>query len=59
MNYIYFFCVRISEIMPDEEVSKPKVSELTESSPDPITTSGNWDQDPAKSTMWLGTEDGW
>lgn len=47
------------ELMSDDEAPKPKVSELTESSPDPISTSGNWEQDPAKSTMWLGTEDGW
>lgn len=48
----------VGELLSDDEAPKPKVSELTESSPDPITTSGNWDQDPAKSTMWLGTEDG-
>ncbi|XP_059178943.1 rho guanine nucleotide exchange factor 17-like isoform X2 [Physella acuta] len=48
----------VGELISDDEAPKPKVSELTESSPDPITTSGNWDQDPAKSTMWLGTEDG-
>lgn len=48
----------VGELPSDEEVPKQKVSEFTESSPDPITTSGNWDQDPSKSTMWLGTEDG-
>ncbi|GFS12138.1 rho guanine nucleotide exchange factor 17 [Elysia marginata] len=49
----------VGELHSDDDVPKRKVSELTESSPDPITTSGNWDQDPSKSTMWLGTEDGW
>ncbi|KAK7096810.1 rho guanine nucleotide exchange factor 17-like [Littorina saxatilis] len=44
--------------LSDEEVHRPKVSELTQSLPDPITTSGSWLQDPLKSTMWLGTEDG-
>ncbi|GFO47662.1 rho guanine nucleotide exchange factor 17 [Plakobranchus ocellatus] len=48
----------VGELQSDDDVPKRKVSELTESSPDPITTSGNWDQDPSKSTMWLGTEDG-
>ncbi|XP_076447070.1 rho guanine nucleotide exchange factor 17-like isoform X2 [Babylonia areolata] len=46
------------DLQSDEEVHRPKVSELTQSSPDPITTSGSWQQDPVKSTMWLGTEDG-
>ncbi|RUS82014.1 hypothetical protein EGW08_010241, partial [Elysia chlorotica] len=48
----------VGELHSDDDIPKRKVSELTESSPDPITTSGNWDQDPSKSTMWLGTEDG-
>lgn len=45
----------ISEI----EVKRPPPSDLTQSSPDTITLSGNWTQDAFKSTMWLGTEDGW
>ncbi|KAK7475293.1 hypothetical protein BaRGS_00033440 [Batillaria attramentaria] len=48
----------VGDLLSDEEVHRPKVSELTTSSPDPITTSGSWQQDPLKSTMWLGTEDG-
>lgn len=48
----------VGDLLSDEEVHRPRVSELTTSSPDPITTSGSWQQDPLKSTMWLGTEDG-
>ncbi|CAC5403338.1 ARHGEF17 [Mytilus coruscus] len=44
----------VSEI----EVRRPPPSDLTQSSPDTITVSGNWTQDAFKSTMWLGTEDG-
>ena len=60
--FVYLFKYTLSslaDLLSDEEVHRPKVSELTQSSPDPITTSGSWQQDPLKSTMWLGTEDGW
>ena len=67
MVFVYVVFVRLfkytlsslADLLSDEEVHRPKVSELTQSSPDPITTSGSWQQDPLKSTMWLGTEDGW
>ncbi|KAK3099343.1 hypothetical protein FSP39_002973 [Pinctada imbricata] len=43
---------------PGIEIKPLNVSEITQSTPDSITCSGNWNQDPHKSTMWLGTEDG-
>lgn len=46
-------------IFSEIEVRRPPPSDLTQSSPDTITVSGNWTQDAFKSTMWLGTEDGW
>lgn len=42
----------------DYVVKRPQPSQFTQSSPDPIATTGSWAQDPHKSTMWLGTEDG-
>ncbi|XP_050417239.1 rho guanine nucleotide exchange factor 17 [Patella vulgata] len=48
----------VREEISDEEGSKPVPTPTFKSTPDPITTSGNWVQDAMKSTMWLGTEDG-
>ncbi|XP_067663599.1 rho guanine nucleotide exchange factor 17-like [Haliotis asinina] len=42
----------------DDAPPRPVISPLTQSSPDPIMTTGNWMQDAQRSTMWLGTEDG-
>ncbi|KAK3599920.1 hypothetical protein CHS0354_012562 [Potamilus streckersoni] len=39
-------------------VKRSPPSQYTQSSPDPITLTGSWTQDPHKGTMWLGTEDG-
>jgi len=47
------------DVISEIEVKRPPPSDLTQSSPDTITLSGNWTQDAFKSTMWLGTEDGW
>jgi len=41
------------------EVKPSNLSTFSPSAPDPITMTGNWRQDAHKSTMWLGTEDGW
>lgn len=56
---LHLFTMCLTDLLSDEDIHRPRVSELTQSSPDPITTSGTWQQDPLKSTMWLGTEDGW
>lgn len=43
----------------EEEEKKASGSQGTPGAPDTFTTTGSWSQDPLKSTMWLGTEDGW
>ncbi|ESP04423.1 hypothetical protein LOTGIDRAFT_170816 [Lottia gigantea] len=50
----------VREEMSDEEKAPPPAPPPPSftTSPDPITTTGNWLQDACKSTMWLGTEDG-
>lgn len=66
------FIVQSISISVDEEGKIPPPADLPEptsesvtpnpdpvsSNPDPITV-GSWIQDSHKSTMWLGTEDGW
>lgn len=65
----YCFLIALSV---DEEGKIPPPADLPEPLPDPITpnpdpvvsnpdpvTVGSWIQDSLKSTMWLGTEDGW
>lgn len=66
------FIVQSISISVDEEGKIPPPADLPEptsesvtpnpdpvsSNPDPITV-GSWIQDSLKSTMWLGTEDGW
>ncbi|XP_076467848.1 rho guanine nucleotide exchange factor 17-like [Babylonia areolata] len=48
----------VGDLLSDEEITPPRVSEMTANSPDPFSPVGTWVQDPHKSTMWLGTEDG-
>ncbi|XP_053399167.1 rho guanine nucleotide exchange factor 17-like [Mercenaria mercenaria] len=50
-----------SLFVEEEEQKRPPPtppSKLPTGNPESFTTSGSWTQNPAKSTMWLGTEDG-
>jgi len=48
-------------VLAEEEEKEEKRPSGTQNQgqPDTFTTTGSWSQDPLKSTMWLGTEDGW
>ncbi|KAL8587625.1 hypothetical protein ACOMHN_045314 [Nucella lapillus] len=48
----------VGDLLSDEEIYPPRLSEMMPNSPDPFSSNSNWQQDPHKSTMWLGTEDG-
>ena len=51
----YIICI----ITAEEEPKRSPPNKLSTGNPESFTTSGSWTQNPAKSTMWLGTEDGW
>jgi hypothetical protein len=49
----------ISTFLTAEEEPKRSTPTKMTGNPESFTTTGSWTQNPAKSTMWLGTEDGW
>lgn len=46
-------------VLISDEDCQPSRPLMADSGHDTITQSGTWTQEAHKSTMWLGTEDGW